>query len=212
MNFIINKEPYNHQNYPANGKHILAHTSKEMIVVYQAFRESTARYAVSHQQFGGNDYSFNRMSWIKPNFLWMMYRSGWAQKEGQERILALWLNKNFFNHILNESVNSTFDPLLYENQEHWKETLEKREVRLQWDPDHDPYGNPLERRAIQLGLKGKILRQFACEEIKHIEDVTAFVTEQFAFVKAKQLDHLAVPVERTYRPDEINIQNKIQID
>jgi len=25
----------------------------------------------------------NRMTWIKPNFLWMMYRSGWASKKNQ---------------------------------------------------------------------------------------------------------------------------------
>jgi len=29
-------------------------------------------------------------------------------------------------------------------------------VRLQWDPDHSPKGEKLARRAIQLGLKGKV--------------------------------------------------------
>ncbi|WP_422570328.1 DUF4291 family protein, partial [Erwinia billingiae] len=29
------------------------------------------------------------MTWIKPSFLWMMYRSGWGMKDpGQKRILA----------------------------------------------------------------------------------------------------------------------------
>jgi hypothetical protein len=28
------------------------------------------------------------MDWSKPNFLWMMYRSGWATKERRERIVA----------------------------------------------------------------------------------------------------------------------------
>ncbi|MFM7854759.1 MAG: DUF4291 family protein [Flammeovirgaceae bacterium] len=27
--------------------------------------------------------SLNRMTWMKPNFLWMMYRSGWATKHNQ---------------------------------------------------------------------------------------------------------------------------------
>ena len=31
------------------------------------------------------------MSWIKPNFLWKMYRCGWATKEGQEIVLAVWI-------------------------------------------------------------------------------------------------------------------------
>ncbi len=38
----------------------------------------------------------NRMTWIKPNFLWMMYRSGWAVKKNQERILAIKLTKKGF--------------------------------------------------------------------------------------------------------------------
>ena len=29
-------------------------------------------------------------------------------------------------------------------------------VRLQWDPDHSPSYEKLERRAIQLGLKGQV--------------------------------------------------------
>ncbi len=29
------------------------------------------------------------MSWIKPSFLWMMYGSGWRQKEGQEHVLTI---------------------------------------------------------------------------------------------------------------------------
>jgi hypothetical protein len=29
----------------------------------------------------------------------------------------------------------------------------RSEVRLQWNPDHDPTGNKLERRALQLGLR-----------------------------------------------------------
>ena len=54
------------------------------VVVYQAFNPEIAQYAVQNQHFGGPAYNFNRMSWIKTNFLWMMYRSGWATKKNQE--------------------------------------------------------------------------------------------------------------------------------
>ena len=43
----------------------------------------------THGYFGGDHFSLNRMSWVKPNFLWMMYRSGWGQKEGQVVVLAV---------------------------------------------------------------------------------------------------------------------------
>jgi hypothetical protein len=77
---------------PSLGQHILAHYDDASIIVYQAYRPEIADYAIAHQAFGGA-FSFGRMSWIKPNFLWMMYRSGWGTKEGQERTLALRLRR-----------------------------------------------------------------------------------------------------------------------
>ncbi len=47
------------------------------IVVYQAYRPEIGDFSVEHQHFGGA-FSYNRMTWIKPNFLWMMYHSGLA--------------------------------------------------------------------------------------------------------------------------------------
>jgi len=68
--------------------------------VYQAYKPEIANFAVRNGFFGGAKFSFERMSWIKPNFLWMMYRSGWATKEGQENILAVKLKRSFFEEIL----------------------------------------------------------------------------------------------------------------
>jgi Domain of unknown function (DUF4291) len=92
-------------NWPLSGRHILAQFDSDSIYVYQAYRPSIARFAVEHQRFGG-EFSFSRMSWIKPNFLWMMYRSGWATKEGQEHILAVRLRRTFFDGVLRRAVGS----------------------------------------------------------------------------------------------------------
>jgi hypothetical protein len=46
------------------------------IVVYQAYRPQIGRFAAPRGSFGGSHFSLGLMSWIKPNFLWMMYRSG----------------------------------------------------------------------------------------------------------------------------------------
>jgi hypothetical protein len=47
----------------------------EAILVYQAFKPEIGKYAVEHQRFTGcPGYSSTRMTWIKPNFLWMMFR------------------------------------------------------------------------------------------------------------------------------------------
>ncbi len=140
------------------------------------------------------------MSWIKPNFLWMMYRSGWGTKENQEVVLALRLARAFFDRLLDLAVPSTFDPRRYESEADWKSAVASSEVRLQWDPDHDPHGNPLERRAIQLGLRGAILEEFGKRELQEVIDMRAFVAEQRAALAASGLSALVLPTEHIYRP------------
>lgn len=180
---------------PKAGKQIIGQRDGENIVVYQAFNPFIAKYAVQHQRFGGPHYSFTRMSWIKPGFLWMMYRAGWASKEHQQHILAITLSLKHFETILAEATISSYDASVYATQDLWKTELEKTEVRLQWDPDHDPKGNKQERKAIQLGMKGKILESFCTEWILKIEDITGFVHNQYEHVKTGKLNDLSVPYE-----------------
>lgn len=165
--------------WPKEGKHVLAQCDDTSVIVYQAYRRSTGRYAAEHGHFGGPDYSFSRMSWIKPNFLWMMYRSGWGTKEGQEITLALRLRRRFFESLLQTAVPSSFDAQRYASRESWQEAVARSEVRLQWDPDHSPSGAALERRAIQLGLRGDTLRRMAAgDELLEVIDISEFVASQ----------------------------------
>jgi Domain of unknown function (DUF4291) len=177
---------------PQTGKHILGCLLGENIIVYQAFNPTISAYALEHQRFGGEAYSFSRMSWIKPNFLWMMYRSGWASKIGQEHILAIEIPLEKFKMIVAQAVYSSYQADIYPSEENWQATVKASEVRLQWDPDHNPYGTKLNRKAIQLGMKGEILRQFATEWIVSITDITSFVREQGALVQEKQINELLV--------------------
>ena len=186
------------EEWPGSGRHIMAQFDDESIIVYQAYRPSIARWAVENQKFGG-DFSFSRMSWIKPNFLWMMFRSGWASKEGQEHILAIRLNRRFFDEILQVAVASTFTASGCETQEQWQNELHTSAVRLQWDPDHDPFGKALDRRAVQLGLRGDALRRYGSEALLGIEDITSFVHEQRKNL-SEGFSTLVTPTERVYRP------------
>jgi len=199
------------KHWPHEGQHILAHQQDDMIVVYQAYNNDIANYAVANQHFGGTNYSYNRMSWIKPNFLWMMYRCGWATKENQERVLAIWITKTDFEDILQQAVFSSFNSKQYESHDEWKAELEAKEVRLQWDPDHDPYGNKQTRRAIQIGMKGAMLENFGKHQVKLIEDITEFVKQQSTNVNANSIDKLSVPVETIYKPADEGLQKRIGI-
>jgi len=199
------------ESLPSDGQHIVAHQQGDSLVVYQAYKKSIANFAVKNQHLGGSEYSYNRMSWIKNNFLWMMFRCGWAEKDNQQHVLAIWIAKKDFDKLLGQAVLSSFNGKQYENHAAWKQELETKEVRLQWDPDHDPYGGKITRRALQLGLKGKLLEDFGKRDIQQIEDVTGFVKEQHQFVRASQLGKLQIPVERVYRPTDIELCKKIGI-
>jgi hypothetical protein len=169
--------------------------------VYQAFRPSIGLFAVQHGHFGG-DFSFNRMSWIKPNFLWMMYRSGWGTKTGQEVTLAVWLVRDFFNELLSQAVPSTHDQSRFPSREVWQEAVATSSVRLQWDPDHDPSGAPLVRKAIQLGLRGEALRKYAERGVVRIADISEFVASQRPNALSGNHVELVTPVEKVYPPLE----------
>ena len=183
--------------WPEQGEHILAHHDDTSVVVYQAYRPSIGRYAIEHGQFGGPDYSFNRMSWVKPNFLWMMYRCGWGMKEGQEVILGLRIRRAFFDTLLDAAVSSSFDATRYATQQAWQDAVASSEVRRQWDPDHAPSGAKLPRRAIQLGLRGDLLRAFATTELMEVIDMTDFVAEQRPHAQDDN-PQLVTPLEHVY--------------
>lgn len=202
--------PVYERGLPQKGNFILGQKKGNHLIVYQAFNKQIADYALKHQRFGGNHYSLSRMTWIKPNFLWMMYRSGWAKKENQARILAISITMEGFRTLLDQAVHTSFIPELYPTQENWKNALENSEVRIQWDPDHNPLGEKLSRKAIQIGFKGKALQQFNEEFVVKIEDITDFVLTQSANIHSEN-ETFYVPYESIIEMDTA-ISQKIGID
>jgi len=212
MNIELEKYSDYVERLPKSGKQIIGYQKDDLIVVYQAYHEKTVEFAVKNQFLGGSRFSYERMSWIKPNFLWMMYRCGWAEKENQKRVIAIWLKKTDFEGILEKAVFSSFNPQIYKSEEVWKNQLQNSEVRLQWDPDHDPFGNKLERKAIQLGLKGEALENFGKKQIVKIEDITDFVIEQRVFVKQNTIENLYVPKETIFEINNSDISFRIGVN
>ena len=99
----------------------------------------------------------------------------------------------------------------YDNEEKWKANLNKRKVRIQWDPHHDPFGNKLERKAIQIGIKGELLKEFGTNQINFIEDITPFVKKQRLCLNHHEIGNLQIPVEMELRIDDIDVKNKLKI-
>jgi Domain of unknown function (DUF4291) len=202
---------------PKSGRHIIAQFDDEGVVVYQAYRPTIGNFAATHGYFGG-EFSLNRMSWIKPNFLWMMYRfsfweappTGWGQKEGQEVVLAVKIKREAFDTILAAAVCSGYESDLYPTEKDWKHAVNRSDVRLQWDPDHSPTGGKLIRKAIQLGLRGDTLTAYAREWIISIEDISAFVREQYQHIN--DFDRLIVPSESIYPVIDLDTISRLQLN
>ena len=55
--------------------------------------------------------------------------------------------------------------------------IKKSDIRCQWDPERDVFGNPLEYRSIQLGLRGDAVKKYVNEWIVNISDITDYVKE-----------------------------------
>ena len=178
-------------------RNIYAVFDDKTIRVYQAYNDEIADEALKLGRFGSK-FSLTRMTWIKPSFLWMMYRSGWASKQGQERILAIDLKKEGFDEIVRNSVLSSFREVSNLSKEEWKEKLENSEVRCQWDPDRDIYGNPIGRRAIQLGIKGETVKKYINDWIVNITDVTDKVAEMRNSIQNGTFSEFVLPQERKY--------------
>ncbi|MDE6833002.1 MAG: DUF4291 domain-containing protein [Ruminococcus sp.] len=182
----------------------------ETIRVYQAFNARIAEEAVRLNTFG-KSFKRERMTWIKPSFLWIMYRSGWAEKENQEHILAIDITRTGFEEILKSAVMSTYNECMGISREEWKQQIKISEVRCQFDPERDIYGNPKPDRTIQLGLRGGMVEKYISEYIVKITDIT----EEVRYLKSLRDNGTLItemlPFEVPYPTENIEIAGGLNV-
>ena len=173
--------------------------TEDTVTVYQAYKPQIADAAIREQRFSAT-WSRERMTWVKPSFTWMMYRSGWATKPRQERVLALDITRAGFEAALAGACLSHYDDTTYPDRDTWGSRLHATTVRVQWDPERDLCLRPLAHRSLQLGLAGWATRAYADEWTTRITDVTATAHRVHDLVRSRELDEAAslLPVERPY--------------
>lgn len=181
-----------------NNNEIRAVYSQETIRIYQAYSTDIANEAVMLGTFGSR-FQMDRMTWIKPSFLWMMYRCGWATKEKQECVLAIDMKREAFDYLVNNAVMTTYQEEIYGSYEEWRMLIHNSDIRMQWDPERDIYGKPLKYRSLQLGLKGNAIRKYVDEWIINITDITDFVLELKRLISSKKDVSALLPKEMVYQ-------------
>ncbi|WP_328994516.1 DUF4291 domain-containing protein [Kribbella sp. NBC_01245] len=172
----------------------------ETITVYQAYSAAIATPAAANDSFAGTPFKLDRMTWIKPSFLWMMYRSGWATKPGQEHVLAIQATRTGFEEALALACLSHFDAEVYPDHATWAERKEVSPVRVQWDPERSIALEPLQWRSLQVGLSGSAALNYSNNWIVQIDDVTEQVHEIHQAIAAGRPEtaRAKLPTERPY--------------
>lgn len=188
-------------------KEIYAYYNREHIRVYQAYNKQIAEQAVSLQTFG-NNFSLNRMTWIKPSFLWLMYRSNWGTKKNQEYILALDIYREAFDSLLERAVLTSPEE---HNSDSWEKDFKETTVYCQWDNDRSISGKALNRYAIQIGIKSDILKDFISSGIYKITDLTPSVEKWNEQRKSGKTDLKNFPAEKIYPVNNQDILKKLDM-
>ncbi|MEU6255625.1 DUF4291 domain-containing protein [Streptomyces sp. NPDC047043] len=169
------------------------------VTVYQAYSPEIGLPAARDGRFPGV-WKRGRMTWIKPSFLWMMYRSSWGTGVGQETVLAVEIARDGFDWALRNSCLSSYVPGVHADRAGWQRQLRRAPARVQWDPERDLNLQALPYRALQLGLSGEAATRYADEWIVAIRDVTPLAREVHGLVGRGELEAAArlLPEERRY--------------
>lgn len=182
-----------------NVHEIRADYDDRSIIVYQAYPKAIAFPALQNNRFVP-PFSLNRMTWIKPSFLWLMERSQWGLKSGQEMILAIRIARRGWEEALSQAVLTSHDPRVYSHYDEWAAQFEKALVHVQWDPERTLRGKSLPINSIQVGLSRHIIEKYVNEWTIEIQDATPLVRKIYGLLQQGQEAKAKgfLPKERVY--------------
>jgi len=183
----------------ANLHEVRAQFDQETIVMYQAYRDEIAKPAIEDQTFAA-PFSFHRMTWIKPSFRWLMYRSNWGQKSGQNNILAVHITREGWEKALSLGVLTSPEKKAFKSG-------------LEWETERSLRGAPLDHNSIQVGLSSQIIHEYVEDWIVKIEDFTPQVRKMHSFMKSGDKKNFTkhIPAEKIY-PIPKKLKNHLLIE
>lgn len=178
---------------------VRADFDRDSIAIYQAYSPAIADAALEAGRFV-SPFSFHRMTWIKPSFLWLMHRSNWGLKSGQERVLCVRVQRAGWERALSLAVLTSFVPGVFASPDEWAKRFAAAQVHLQWDPERSLRGAGLPYFSIQVGLSRHVIREYVDTWVMRIEDYTPRVRKIYDLLQSGQADKTKrlLPPERVY--------------
>ena len=184
-------------------KIIFADYDEEGIFIYQAFKPKIVKVAVELGTFG-KGFGLDRITWIKPSLCWVLRRSNYGTKNRMQAIARIKISHKAFLEILNQSIETHWNEALFPNQDNWQKRINKSDVIHQWDPERDIVGKRLNRQAIQIGIRGEVIRNYVSEFIIGVEDISDLVHEIGRVRKTGAKKYPTIPEEKEYQiPDDL---------
>lgn len=190
---------------------IRAEFDKETVTVYQAYNKNIALSAIKNNKFE-KPFSFNRMTWIKPSFLWLMERSNWGNKSNQDYILKIKIKRECWERALSIGVLTDPDMQVYSTGYEWEKQFKEAKVHIQWDPERTLKGGKLKERTIQVGISRYLIEEYNNDWISEIDDLTPLVKKMNQLRRAgkyKEMKRL-LPNEKLY-PLNKEIEKRIGV-
>jgi hypothetical protein len=140
------------------------------------------------------------MTWIKPSFLWLMHRSNWGRKSGQERVLAVRIRRSGWEQALALAVLTSPEPQVFRSPDEWTQAFADAKVHIQWDTERNLRGGALPYYSIQIGIGRDLIREYAERWVVAIEDRTPLVRKMYQQIQAGHADGASrlLPRERPY--------------
>ena len=183
----------------SNLNEIRADYDQNSLIVYQAYSAAIAKPALADGRFVA-PFSLNRMTWIKPSFLWLMHRSNWAQKSGQEYILAVRIKRDAWEKALSLGVLTGYEAGIHASYQQWEQQFAAAKVHIQSDPERSIRGADLGINSIQVGISRFLIEEYVQDWMIALSDYTPLVHKIHGFLKAGELDKAKklLPRERPY--------------
>ncbi len=140
------------------------------------------------------------MTWIKPSFLWLMARSNWGQKSGQECILAVHIPRERWEWALSNAALTSPEKAVYRDGQDWESARQQNPILIQWDPERNLRGDKLNHRSIQVGLGRSVAEEYSKQWILKLEDLRPLVSKIRGLCRTGDWDRAArhLPEEKPY--------------
>lgn len=190
---------------------IRADYDAQSIVIYQAYGVQIARPALESGHFVA-PFSLTRMTWIKPSFLWLMERSNWGRKAGQEHILAVRIRREGWEEALKMGILTSYEKSAHRDPQTWRSEFDKAPVHVQWDPERSIRGADLGVNSIQVGLGRTVIERYVNDWVTEIRDLTPLVRKIHVLVQSGKVANAKklLPPERIY-PVNAEIEKRLDM-